>query len=68
MVLVRSSFWEGMQKHKESQWFLKVPRGSLCACVGCLILLRFAAKRELKPRDMGEIGYGKRVGCVVKCV
>ena len=28
------------QKHKENQWFLKVPRGSLCACVECMILLQ----------------------------
>ena len=29
-------FGAGMQKHKDFQCFLKVPRGSLCACVECL--------------------------------
>ena len=44
-----------MQKHKDFPLFLEVPRGSLCACVGCLDLLAFAAKCELKPRDMDGV-------------
>ena len=38
VVLVRSALLGDMQEMHEFPWFLKVPRGSLCACVKCLVL------------------------------
>ena len=39
VVLIRSALLGDMQKHKGNQWFLKVPRGSLCTRVDCMHLL-----------------------------
>ena len=58
MVLVSAALLGDMHETHEFPLFLEVPRGSLCACVECLILLAFAAKRELKPRDMGLHCFG----------
>ena len=39
MISIRSSFWGGMQKHKDFQWFSEVPRrqpAGMCAVHGQL--------------------------------